>query len=68
MGGAHLERRIARISLNSNFELRHSCFVYLFVYFVLFYYCYFFFVVVVRAGTYYSLKLCTAAPTYRKES
>lgn len=42
MGGAHLERRVARISLNSNFELRHSCFVYLFVYFVLFYYHYFF--------------------------
>ena len=36
MGGAHLERRVARISLNSNFELRYSCFVYLFVYFVFF--------------------------------
>ena len=33
MGGAHLERRVARISLNSNFELRYSCFVYLFLYF-----------------------------------
>ena len=46
MGGAQVERRVARISLNSNFELRYSCFVYLFVYFG------FFFVVVVRAGTY----------------
>lgn len=56
MGGTHLERRVARISLNSNFELRYSCFVYLFVYFGLF------FVVVVRAGTYYFLRLCTPAP------
>lgn len=59
MGGAHLERRVARIGLNSNFELRYSCFVYLFVYFG-FVFC--FFVVVVRAGTYYFLRLCPPAP------
>lgn len=59
MGGAHLERRVARIGLNSNFELRYSCFVYLFVYFGFFV---LFFVVVVRAGTYYFLRLCTPAP------
>ena len=52
-----MERRVARISLNSNFELRHSCFVYLFTLFYLF-----FFVVVIRAGTYYFLRLCTPAP------
>lgn len=59
MGGAHLERRVALIGLNSNFELRYSCFVYLFVYFG-FVFC--FFVVVVRAGTYYFLRLCPPAP------
>lgn len=58
MGGAQVERRVARISLNSNFELRHSCFVYLFTLFYLL----FFFVVVVTAGTYYFLRLCTPAP------
>ena len=52
-----MERRVARISLNSNFELRHSCFVYLFTLFYLL----FFFVVVIRAGTYYFLRLCTPA-------
>lgn len=36
MGGAQVERRVASISLNSNFELRHSCFVYLFTLFYLF--------------------------------
>lgn len=39
MGGAQVERRVARISLNSNFELRYSCFVYLFVYFGFFFFC-----------------------------
>ena len=58
MGGAQVDRRVARISLNSNFELRHSCFVYLFTLFYLF----FSFVVVIRAGTYYFLRLCTPAP------
>ena len=62
MGGAQVDRRVARISLNSNFELRHSCFVYLFTLFYLF----FSFVVVIRAGTYYFLRLCTPAP-YQQE-
>ena len=64
MGGAQVERRVARISLNSNFELRHSCFVYLFTLFYLFV---FFFVVVIRAGTYYFLRLCTPAPYLREK-
>ena len=62
MGGAQVERRVARISLNSNFELRHSCFVYLFTLFYLFV----FFVVVIRAGTYYFLRLCTCPLPTRK--
>lgn len=56
------ERRAARISLNSNFELRHSCFVYLFVCLLCFI-CFVFFVVVVGAGTYYFLRLGCPLPT-----
>lgn len=64
MGGAHLERRVARIGLNSNFELRYSCFVYLFVYFVFF--CFLWLLLEQEHITF--LGCVHLPPTYRKKS
>lgn len=63
MGGAQVERRVARISLNSNLELRYSCFVYLFVYFG------FFFLWLLLEQEHISFLGCVhLPPTYRKKS